>query len=77
MMGAAEIHALKKAALRINFPDPGFQWQVDGTLGTVVQCDADATISVSIIVYTSQQNAKGTVNNTLNDALPKAYRRNP
>ena len=54
MMGVAEIHALTGAALRIDFPDSVFHWQVDGTLGTVVQCDADATISVSTIVYTSQ-----------------------
>ena len=34
-------------------------------------------ISVAIIVYTSQQNVKGSVNAALNDAVPKAYQRNP
>ena len=77
MVDAAEMYALTGEAAWIGFPDPGFHRQVDGTLNQVAQRDADAIFSAAIIVYTSQQNAKGAVNDALNEVVPKAYRRNP
>ena len=77
MTDATEVYALTGEAAWIGFPDPGFHRQVDGTLNQVAQRDADAIFSAAIIVYTSQQNAKGAVNDALNEVVPKAYRRNP
>jgi hypothetical protein len=77
MVDAAEMYALTGESAWIGFPDPGFHRQVDGTLNPVAQRDADAIFSAAIIVYTSQQNVKGAVNDALNEAVPKAYRRNP
>ena len=77
MVDAANIYALTGEAAWINFPNPGFHRQADGTLNPVAQCDANAIFRAAIIVYTSQQNVKGAVNNTLNKAVPKAYRCNP
>ena len=41
------------------------------------KCNADAIFGLAIMVYTSQQNVKGAVNDALNEAVPKAYCRNP
>jgi hypothetical protein len=77
MVDAPEIYALTGEVAWINFPDPGFHCQADGTLNPIGQCDADAIFSAAIIVYTSQQNLKAAVNDALNKSVPKAYRRNP
>ena len=77
MVDAADIYALTEEAAWINFYDPGFHRQADGSLNPVAKRDADAIFGAAIIVYTSQQNVKGAFNDALNEAVPKAYRRNP
>ena len=42
------------------------------TLNPVVQRDGNAIFGAAIVIYTSQQNMKGVVNDALNDAMPKA-----
>ena len=77
MVDTAGIYALTGETAWIDFPDPGFHCQADGSLNPVAQQDAEAIFNVAIMVYTSQQNVKGAVNDALNEAVPKAYRRNP
>ena len=48
-----------------------------GLLDPVAQRDAEAIFNANIMVFTSQQNVKGAINDALNEAVPKAYRRNP
>ena len=46
-------------------------------LNPFAQRDAKAVFNAAIIVYTSQQNVKGAVNDAPNKVVPKAYRHNP
>jgi anti-sigma regulatory factor (Ser/Thr protein kinase) len=41
------------------------------------QNNVDVVLKPTIIVYTSQQNAKTAVNDELNNAVPHAYQMNP
>ena len=77
VVDAAEIYVLTRELAWINFPNPGFHCQADGTLNQSAQRNVVAIVSVSIIVYTSKQNAKGAVNDALNEAVPKVYHHNP
>jgi hypothetical protein len=77
MVDAPPIYALTGEVPWVDFPDPGFHRQADGTLNPIGQRDADAIFSAAIIVFTSQQNVKAAVNDALNKSIPKAYRRNP
>ena len=77
MVDAAEMYVLTREAALINFPDPGFHYQVDGTLSPVAQRDANVICSAAITVYIFQQNVKGAVNKASNKAVPKVYRPNP
>ena len=77
MVDATEMYTLTREAAWIGFLDPGFHRQAGSTLNPVAQRDANARFSAVIIVYTSQQNVRGAVNDALNKAVPKAYRRNP
>ena len=77
MVDQAEIYALTGETAWIDFADPGFRRQADGSLDPVTQRNAEANFNANIMVYTSQQNVKGAVNDALNEAVPKAYCRNP
>ena len=48
----------------IAFPDPGFHRQP--ATDPVAQRDAEAIFNANTMVYTSQQNVKGAINDTLN-----------
>ena len=61
----------------MNFPNPGFHRQANGLLNPVAQCNAEAIFNANIMVFTLQQNVKGAIDDSLNEAVPKAYRRNP
>ena len=76
MVDAPEIYALTGEVPWVQFPDPGFHRQADGTLDATGQRDADAIFTAASKVYTSQQNVKAAVNEALNVAIPRAYRRN-
>ena len=77
MIDQEEIYELTGEPAWIDFPDPGFHRQADGLLDPVAQRDAEAIFNANIMVFTSQQNVKGAINDALNEAVPKAYRRNP
>ena len=77
MVDATGIYALTGNTPWINFLDPGFHRQADGSLNPVAQRDAEAIFNAAIMVYTSKQNVKVAVNDALNRAVPKVYRRNP
>ena len=77
MVDAAYMYALMWETPWIDFPDPGFHRQADGSLNPVAQRDAEAIFNATIMVYTSQQNVKGAVNDALNEAVPEAYCCNP
>ena len=77
MVDATDIYALAGEPAWIYFPNPGFHCQADGTLNPVAEGDGEATFNVAIMVYTSQQNVIGAVNDALNRAVPKVYCCNP
>ena len=77
MVDAADMYALTGESAWIDFFNPGFHRHANGSLVLVAQRDADTIFSAAIMVYTSQQNAKGAVNDTFNKAVQKAYSCNP
>jgi hypothetical protein len=77
MVDSPQIYALNGLDPWIDFPDPGYHRLTDGTMDDVQQRDAEAVFKAVTIVFNSQQNVKASVNDALNDAVPRAYRRNP
>ena len=75
MIDQEVIHALTGEPAWIDFPDPGFHCQLAND--PVAQRNAEAIFNANTMVFTSQQNVKGTINDALNEDVPKAYRRNP
>ena len=77
MIDQEEIYALTGEPPWVNFPDLGFHRQADGLFDPVAQRDAGAIFKDNIMVFTSQQNVKGAINDALNEAVPKSYHCNP
>ena len=75
MIDQEEIYKLTGESPWVDFPDPGFHRQP--ATNTVGQRDAEAIFNANTMVFTSQQNVKGAINDALNEAVPKAYRCNP
>ena len=76
MVDQVKMYALTGEPVWIDFPNPGFHRQANGSFDPVVQRDAKAIFNAAIMVYTSQQNVKGALNGALNKAVAKAYRHN-
>ena len=51
MVDATDVSALTGEAAWIDFPNPGFYRQADGTLNPVAHRDAGVTFGMAIIVY--------------------------
>jgi hypothetical protein len=77
MVDSVQVYALTGEAPWIDFPNPGYHRQADGTLDACRQQDADEIFQAATAVYNSQQNVKGAVNDALNEAVRRAQRRNP
>ena len=75
MIDQEEIYRLTGEPPWVDFPDPGYHRQP--AADTIGQRDAEALFNANTMVFTSQQNVKGAINDALNEAVPKAYRRNP
>ena len=75
MIDQEEIYKLTGESPWVDFPDPGFHCQP--ATDTVGQRDAEAIFNANTMVFTSQQNVKGAIKDALNEAVPKAYCRNP
>ena len=61
MVDTADVYALTGEVAWINFSNPGFHRQADGSLDPIAQRDANTISGAATMVYTTQHNVKGAV----------------